>query len=711
MQRVRSQSFVLPFAALGFFALYGAAWLAIPPSVELRSPLWFAEQITYLAPFIFACVGGAVASLTGVGFARPFWGLLTVMNALILAIEVEYTRGAFIGGSWDPGSWVNIAMVLMPVALFGLMLFSASRAFTWSGVARARMAVSGLILFVMGLMACYGLAVSPFLAAHGITDLMTGLQGAFRMNVGVLVVIASFASVRILRAGAWRPSEVLLVSGVGIYGLALAASPHLLVSEIVEPSMSEQVIELGWMLGMFLIGLAAVVKIRGPQTPYAMPKWASDSRQRLLRPAVFHSASIAAVLVLAYSAALKSDDIAETRLFVGAAIIVGLLLVARDVLFVAERGALLRAVITDSETGVGTRRYFNEHVHERLSAATRTGEPVYVAIIGVDGIDRADAHGVPSPEALIAAAAGAIRRTLGESAVIARLSWDTFGIVLSDPTPRAVQACERARVAAARATGLGASAGVAVFPEHGLSRDDLRRAAEGALYWARFYAGDGTVVFDPQRIRGRFSDGNASHPQRAHLATLRSLADAVDARSPQTKGHSRRVAQTAVMLAERIGLQAAEVALIEIAALVHDIGKVSLPDALLHKAIALTDEEYAVVQEHSALGERIVASAGIGRLEPVVRAHHERWDGNGYPDRLSHTDIPLESRIIAICDAFEVMTTGRPYRPALSEMAALQEIDHGIGSQFDPGLAEQFIVMVAGTTAASAPSPPVAEAH
>lgn len=141
--------------------------------------------------------------------------------------------------------------------------------------------------------------------------------------------------------------------------------------------------------------------------------------------------------------------------------------------------------------------------------------------------------------------------------------------------------------------------------------------------------------------------------------------------------------------------------LLETAALHHDIGKIGVSDALLRKAGRLTASERSEIQQHSVLGERILAGAGLTEILPWVLSHHERWDGAGYPSGLKGDEIPYEARVLAVCDAYDAMTSDRPYRSALSPSAALQEIDLNMGAQFDPEIAEVFICVVGRNQSAS----------
>jgi HD-GYP domain-containing protein (c-di-GMP phosphodiesterase class II) len=166
---------------------------------------------------------------------------------------------------------------------------------------------------------------------------------------------------------------------------------------------------------------------------------------------------------------------------------------------------------------------------------------------------------------------------------------------------------------------------------------------------------------------------------------LELLMRAVDARDKYTGRHSAKVGSLARRVGRRIGMDAAEVHVLECAARLHDIGKLGVPEAILTKPGPLDEHEWSVMRCHPDWGAEMIARMpGLGELGALVRAHHERWDGCGYPEGLAGERIPLASRVISACDAFEAMVSRRPYRAPLSMDAALAELSDAAGSQFDP---------------------------
>ena len=176
------------------------------------------------------------------------------------------------------------------------------------------------------------------------------------------------------------------------------------------------------------------------------------------------------------------------------------------------------------------------------------------------------------------------------------------------------------------------------------------------------------------------------------LKSLFSLASMVEARDPYTGGHLWRVSQIARLMALSGGLSSSEVARIMVGGFLHDLGKIAVPDAILNKPERLTEQEYAVIKTHPLVGHRLLADHPLAALAlQAVLGHHERPDGNGYPKQLSGADIALDARIVAVADAFDAMTSTRPYRRGMSIAAALAVVAQHSGTQFDPHWAAHLI--------------------
>jgi putative nucleotidyltransferase with HDIG domain len=218
---------------------------------------------------------------------------------------------------------------------------------------------------------------------------------------------------------------------------------------------------------------------------------------------------------------------------------------------------------------------------------------------------------------------------------------------------------------------------------------------ELAVWSVLFFFGP---VFAAQRFYRLYQEERAAARQleRANLSFAAALVAALDARDRYTAGHSAAVAVYARDIAERIGLSPEEQQVAHLAGLVHDIGKVGLPPGLLEKPGALTLEERRIMEEHSEIGETILGKVeGYAEIAKVVRHHHERVDGNGYPDGLRDREIPLISKIIGVADAYNAMTSGRPYRDAMPSRVARMRLAQAVGSQFDTTIVAAFEAILA----------------
>jgi HD-GYP domain-containing protein (c-di-GMP phosphodiesterase class II) len=198
------------------------------------------------------------------------------------------------------------------------------------------------------------------------------------------------------------------------------------------------------------------------------------------------------------------------------------------------------------------------------------------------------------------------------------------------------------------------------------------------------YAADLREVFKRERAA-------ALELRSSYMATVRALANAVEARDAYTGKHAERVSAYGVELARACGLDVASNPQIEFGFLLHDVGKVAVPDAILFKADRLTDDEYALIARHPVIGAEILRDVSfLGEAKLVVRHHHERWDGAGYPDGLHGDDIPLAARIFAVADTLDALTTDRPYRPATGWSEARAVIRAESGAQFDPAVVDAY---------------------
>ncbi|HEV2076064.1 MAG TPA: HD domain-containing phosphohydrolase, partial [Thermoleophilaceae bacterium] len=259
-------------------------------------------------------------------------------------------------------------------------------------------------------------------------------------------------------------------------------------------------------------------------------------------------------------------------------------------------------------------------------------------------------------------------------------------------------------LAVTRERSIGAYAGVPVHLKDGrlygalcgLSHDARPDLSERDAELLRFLAGLVGELLEQD------SDEQDERRSQVELTGVHALVAALEARDHYTGEHSRTVVRLATTVGERLGLSAEELAEVEQVAILHDVGKVGIPDAVLQKRGPLTPEEWELMRHHPVVGERVVGSTeSLAHLGPAVRAEHERFDGTGYPDGLCGEEIPIASRITLACDAYHAMTSDRPYRRALPDAEARRELEANAGTQFDPLVIRTLLEVLEGGADAS----------
>ena len=351
----------------------------------------------------------------------------------------------------------------------------------------------------------------------------------------------------------------------------------------------------------------------------------------------------------------------------------------------------MRLALTDAQTGLGNKRHFEELLQRYLDRADETGRPLTLCLVDLDDFKTVnDTFGHPTGDKVLSQVAARLRRG-GESF---RLGGDEFALLLPDRTAeegRAIAETVARRIAGARFEHGGpvtVSAGVASYPSDGVTRTELVRVADEALYTAKGRGKDRVCVYEPGArvppapVR---ADGSASG-RAAGLHSAASRAQAFVARDDFIGRHSANVGDLAARLAHRIGLDAEQAELVRMAGNLHDIGKLLVPDELLSKAGPLTAAERTLIERHSEIGHHLLTSILLEPVATWVLHHHERWDGSGYPNGLSGEQIPLAARILFVADSFDTLTSDRAYRSQMTSHAALGEIERGSGTQFDPAV-------------------------
>jgi diguanylate cyclase (GGDEF)-like protein/PAS domain S-box-containing protein len=359
---------------------------------------------------------------------------------------------------------------------------------------------------------------------------------------------------------------------------------------------------------------------------------------------------------------------------------------------------------TDGLTGLGNHRAFQERVRQEVSQAQANGGSLSIIMMDIDDFKRVnDSLGHQAGDKILRLLAQILTDMVRWESVY-RYGGDEFAVLLpGTDSHKAVRLAERLRHAVAKRMGgngtkVTVSLGIADFPHTADSAEQLTYGADAAMYWAKS-AGKNRVG-DWAKLLKRRTDGTL--PWYAADRGVRvpdvvaALVAALAAKDPVTAAHTVRCSWYTAKLADELGLGEEEASIVRLASLLHDIGKLAVPDEVLFKPGSLNEDEWTQMKQHPTAALHVLDQIrSIADATPAILHHHEHFDGSGYPDGLAGDDIPLASRILLVTDAFDAMTTDRPYRKAMPVEAATEELKRNSGSQFDPVVVEAFLRILA----------------
>ncbi len=360
-----------------------------------------------------------------------------------------------------------------------------------------------------------------------------------------------------------------------------------------------------------------------------------------------------------------------------------------------RRHAELRDVATrDDLTQLQNRRFFYERLQEELESAGKSKKPLSILMLDVDDLKAVnDEFGHQVGDTVLRSFGRVLNLHAGTQNVTARLGGDEFAVIMPGADRREADqmawrlwdelskspVCETDHAS----IYLGVSVGTSGFPWGGTDLEEIIHWADTKLYANKLERKGFKQLRDPKK------------DSRLVSAIVDVLSSALDVRDKMTHRHARRVARMAAWVAQEMTLSEEEVVQVEYAAALHDIGKIGVADNILRKAASLDEEEWREMRRHSELGYEILNGIDfLHEAAEIVYAHHERYDGAGYPRRLVGAEIPLGARVFAVVDAYDAMISRRPYRDALPRESALMEIARNAGTQFDPQVVEAFLIMV-----------------
>ncbi len=374
---------------------------------------------------------------------------------------------------------------------------------------------------------------------------------------------------------------------------------------------------------------------------------------------------------------------------------------------------MLQVALTDTITGLPNHQAVMSQLSIAVARCQRTQETCAVLFVDLDRFKRVnDTWGHLTGDWLLHEAAQRLRTTLRPQDFVGRYGGEEFVLLLPEVDLQAAN--QLAQDIHSVLTSLpyswspdisssvvpisiNASIGVAIYSLHGESAEALIQFADRAMYQAKS-TGGGVYLADVERESpGEMLSMYDVKEKLADVAVMQVLTAIVSAHDRGTAAHGQRMVQLAEATARRLKCSQEEIHLVHLAALLHDIGKIGIPDTILHKSAPLTEAEWVIMRHHPETGRQILIQIGkvLERLADSVGAHHERWDGRGYPHGLTKTAIPLNARILAVVDSYDAMTMPRPYRQEpLSVSEAKIELQQYAGSQFDPYVVQAFLAVL-----------------
>jgi diguanylate cyclase (GGDEF)-like protein len=600
---------------------------------------------------------------------RAAWSAFALALCLWSAADISWTA-LYANDATPPypslsdGLW----LAFYPAAYAGLILLVRSRA---RNVAAA-LWIDGMIAALAA--ATIGAAVlfQAVLASSGGTTAEVATNLAY--PIGDIVLFALLVAA--LALAGWRPSLEWTLIGASFLATAIADGIYLFESSM-GTYLEGTILDTLWPASAILLAFASW------QPSHPARAVESRSRRAFAIPLVL---GLVAIGVLAYDHVEGLNHLA-----VALAVATLLAVIARTAATFRENLQILERIrrqsVTDDLTGIGNRRLLLADLEAELAGLAAGGEAVLL-LFDLDGFKHYnDTYGHPVGDALLARLGGQLVDAVVPNGRAYRLGGDEFCVLASaEPgvAARLIDRCTAALCEESEGFSIGTSFGAAFLPEEATSAAEALRIADQRLY---------------------------AHKQERRRETGRQPEDvvlrALYEREPRLAERARAVAALATAAGRRLGLGEAELGELARAAQLHDIGKLAVPDAILHKTGSLDPAELRFIHNHSSIGARILsASPALTSVARIVRYTHERWDGTGYPDGLAGNAIPIGARIVAACDAYCAMTSERPHRPAMPPQAALGELRRCAGGQFDPAVVEALVdaVRAEPTLAALAPA-------
>jgi diguanylate cyclase (GGDEF)-like protein len=499
------------------------------------------------------------------------------------------------------------------------------------------------------------------------------------VEIGGRLTLAAAVATAAYACATWgSPNRATILMLVGLAAV-WALAPLVAGAERIVHSPRREHLFLAWSVGTIAVVGALVAADGGARSPLALLFFLPLAFAALSYPlpSVVVIGSLDVLAFVGVGLVVGSAGQADLAFFATCLAIMALLCAWEALDHDRQHAALARVSRADPLTGCLNRRGLEERLGAEIDSATRSLGSFALVVLDLDEFKAVnDSLGHAAGDDLLRWVAGRAGETLRPMDSFGRLGGDEFAVIV--PGAGTAEAREvAARVRNALAERVSASIGVATFPADGTDSDALHRHADADLYAAKH--------------------GRAREDGVRDLTFASALAHAVDLRMAVPGEEASAVSHYAAVIAERLGFTDSDLAMLRLASILHDVGKVSVPDRILRKPGPLTPDEYEQVKSHPSAGAEIVSHIdGLAPAVAWIRHSHEHVDGSGYPDGLEGDEIPLAARVLLVADAYDSMTSGRPYRAALPSEVALAELQLGAGRQFDPRCVEALAAYVVG---------------
>ncbi len=651
----------LLLALLGFYAVV-ILWELGSESLQDATGRWVYDAVVLGAALTVLWRAAAVKSERRAWLALGAGLLLWALGQTYYSVFLYYASPAPFPSPAD-----ILFLAFYPASYLALVLLLRARLSQLEPLAW----VDGLI----GALAIAGLAAAlifpPVLEALGGDPFGVAVSLAYPCFDLVLLGLLSGA----FAASKWRTEPTWLLIAAAL--LLFVASDVVYLSVLGQSTEALNLASIGWPLAFLLLAVASWLPAAEASAAPAEP-----GRRRIVAPIAM------AVIGVGLLAAGSFVAIGPVAVGLGVACLVAVL-VRLAITF--DQNTRMLAVtrdeaVTDPLTGLPNRRRLMLDIEQAIVATPpRT---MVLALFDLDGFKAYnDSFGHPAGDDLLRRLGKRLAAAIEPYGCGYRLGGDEFCVLAATRELNAEGICKAAEEALSergKGFSIGASWGKVLLPAEVVSASEALRLADRRMY----------------AKKGRRADSARSQTRSVLLSVLHE-------REPGLERHLDGVAHLAAAFGKELALDAEELDVLVRAAELHDIGKVAIPDEVLHKGGDLSDEEWGLMRKHTLIGQRVLdAAPALGQVAALVRSTHEQWDGNGYPDGRAGREIPLGSRVIHICDAYNAMTEGRPYRPAHSSEEALAELRRGAGTQFDPDLvttfAERVVPALEATASASA---------